>query len=290
MNRKLVSLIAVFLLAACQRAPETKPADPKDLAVATPKEEQDLEKALSRAAFGDAALPKGREVLGVKDLGNGKAALVISAIPPDSDAEPGMRDMALQATISAYLLEKVDGKWTVANRHESITQMGAHGYAGRLTWVTLGPNRPGFAIVDKSDNRGQSVSRLALFDLAAKDMRAMPRRQILVHSDNDGDCEGERPHCWNVSGEWRLVQKPGQAFADLEIAFTGVDEQRSEEAAQKANAIANAAEAEPSYEEYIATLGPRDQRKINSTARYSLSEKGIRLVSGENPAEVSQSE
>jgi hypothetical protein len=134
------------------------------------------------------------------------------------------------------------------------------------------------------------VRRLALFDLAAKDMRAMPRRQILVHSDNDGDCEGERPHCWNVSGEWRLVQKPGQAFADLEIAFTGVDEQRSEEAAQKANAIANAAEAEPSYEEYIATLGPRDQRKINSTARYSLSEKGIRLVSGENPAEVSQSE
>lgn len=285
-----MSLLALCLLAACQRTPETKPADPKDLAVAAPKEDQDLDKALSRAVFGDAALPKGREVLGAKDLGNGKAALVVSAIPPDSDAEPGMRDMALQATISAYLLDKVDGKWTVARRHEAIAQTGAHGYAGRLTWVTLGPNRPGFAIVDESDNRGQSVSRLALFDLAAKDMRTMPRQQILVHSDNDGDCEGERPHCWNVSGEWRLVQKQGQAFADLEIAFTGVDEQRSEEARQKADAVTYGAGAEPSYDEYIAALGPRDQRKINSTARYALSEKGIRLAGGENPAEVSQSE
>lgn len=278
------------MLAACQRTPETKPSDPKDIAVAAPKEEEDLEKALTRAVFGDAALVKGREVLGFKELGNGKTALVISEIPPDSDAEPGMRDEALQATISAYLLQKVDGKWIVSRRHEAITQMGAHGYAGQLTWVMLGADRPGFAIVDESNSRGQSVSRLALFDLAANDMRMMPREQILVHSDNDGDCEGERPRCWNISGEWRLVQKQGQAFAEMEIAFTGVDEQRSDEALQKADAMANAAGAEPSYEEYIAALGPRDQRKINSTARYSLSEKGIRLVSGENPAEVSYGE
>ncbi len=239
--------------------------------------------------FGDAALVNGREVLGFKDLGNGKAALVISEIPPDSP-EPGMRDMALQATISAYLLDKVGGKWAVTRRHESIAEMGSHGDAGQLTWVTLGVNRPGFAIVDESGNRGQTVKMLALFDLTAKDMRTMAGKHILVHSDNAGDCEGERPHCWDISGEWRLVQKEGQVFADLEIAFTGVDETRPGEAVKKASEMANAAEVEPSYDEYLAALGPRDQRKVKSTARYSLSEKGIRLANGENPAEVSQSE
>ena len=261
-----------------------------ELAAAASKVEQDLEKALLRAVFGEASLAKGREVMGFKDLGNGRAALVISEIPPDSDETPGMRDMALQTTISAYLLDKADGKWTVARRHESIAEMGSHGEAGELTWVTLGENRPGFATVDESGNRGQAVKMLALFDLTAKDMRPMARKEILLHSDNDGDCEPERPHCWNVSGEWRLVQKPGQAFAELEIAFTGIDETRSEAARQKADALTDVPGAEPSYDEYVAALGPRDQRKVKATARYALNEKGIRLVSGENSAEVSHRE
>ncbi|WP_156409845.1 hypothetical protein [Duganella sp. Root198D2] len=289
MNGKLIALLAVCLLAACQRTPETRPAAQKDVAVAAPEEEQDLEKALTRAVFGNAALVNGREVLGFKDLGHGKAALVISEIPQGSP-EPGMRDMALQATISAFLLDKVDGKWTVTRRHESIADMGSNGNAGELTWVTLGAGKPGFAIVDESGNRGQSVKSLALFDLTAKDMRALAGKPILVHSDNDGDCEGERPHCWNISGEWRLVQNQGQAYADLEIAFSGVVEQRSEDAKQKADALTDAAGAEPSYDEYLAALGPRDQRKVKSTARYALSEKGIRLASGENPAETSDGE
>lgn len=259
------------------------------MAPAAPQEENDLEKALSRAIFGDAGLAQGLEVLGFKDLGNGKAALVISQIPADSP-EPGMRDMALQATISAYLLDKVDGKWKVSRRHESITEMGSNGFAGELTWLMLGAGKPGFAIVDASGNRGQSVKSLALFDLTAKDMRTLAGKPILVHSDNDGDCEGERPHCWNISGEWRLVQKTGQAFADLEIAFSGVDEQRSKEATDKAGALWEQPGAEPSYEDYLAALGPREQRKVSSTARYSLSEKGIHLVSGENLVEASYGE
>jgi len=87
MNRKLISLLVVCLLAACQRTPETRPAVQKDIAVATPQEDPDLEKALSRAVFGDANLAKGREVLGFKVLGHDRAALVISEIPPDSNAE-----------------------------------------------------------------------------------------------------------------------------------------------------------------------------------------------------------
>jgi hypothetical protein len=288
MNGKLISLLALCLLAACQRTPETEPAAPKGVAAAAPKE-QDLETALSRAVFGDAALVNGREVLGVKELENGKAALVIGEIPPDSP-EPGMRDMAQQATISAYLLDKIDGKWTVTRRHESIADMGSNGFAGELTWVTLGPGKPGFAIVDQSGNRGQSVKSLALFDLTAKDMRTLASKTILVHSDSEGDCDDERPHCWDISGEWQLVQKPGQTFADLEITFTGVDEKRPQEAQNKADEMAKNAAVEPSYEEYVAALGPRDKRQIKSTARYSLDEKGIRLAAGENPAEVSQSE
>jgi hypothetical protein len=50
---------------------------------------------LSRAVFGDANLAKGREVLGFKDLGSGRAALVISENPPDSNVEASMREMAL---------------------------------------------------------------------------------------------------------------------------------------------------------------------------------------------------
>jgi hypothetical protein len=95
MNGKLISLLALCLLAACQRTPETRLAVQKDTAVATPQEEPDLEKALSRAVFGDANLAKGREVLGFKDLGSGRAALVISENPPDSNVEASMREMAL---------------------------------------------------------------------------------------------------------------------------------------------------------------------------------------------------
>jgi len=290
MNGKLISLLALCLLAACQRTPETRPAVQKDTAVATPQEEPDLEKALSRAVFGDANLAKGREVLGFKALGHDRAALVISEIPPDSNAEASMREMALQATISAYLLDKVDGNWRLAQRHESIAETGSFGKAGELTWVTLGENRPGFAIVAESEIFRKTVKLLALFDLTAKDMRSLPSKPILVHSDNATDCEGERPYCWDISGEWKLVQKPGQAFADLEINFTGVDETRSEEAVEKADAMANAPGAAQSYDEYLAALGPRAQRKVKSAVRYSLSEKGINLVSGKNIAEVSYGE
>jgi len=277
------------MLAACQRTPEATPPTTKDAAVAAPNEEQDLEKALSRAVFGNAALINGREVLGFNKLGNGKAALVIGEIPPGSP-ELGMRDMAQQATISVYLLDKVDGKWRLAQKHESIAETGSFGKAGELTWVTLGENRPGFAIVAESEILRKTVKLLALFDLTAKDMRSLPSKPILVHSDNATDCEGERPYCWDISGEWKLVRKPGQAFADLEINFTGVDETRSEEAVEKADAMANAPGAAQSYDEYLAALGPRAQRKVKSAVRYSLSEKGINLVSGKNIAEVSYGE
>ena len=49
----------------------------------------------------------------------------------------------------------------------------------------------------------------------------------------------------------------------------------------------NAEAAAQSYDEYLAALGPRAQRKVKSAVRYSLSEKGINLVSGKNIAEVS---
>jgi hypothetical protein len=278
MHRKLLTLLAVCLLVACQRPSQTSSATAQE-------NEHNPEPSLVQAVYGKQVLAQGRSVLGAKVFANGQAALVISEIPADSETQPEMRDSALKASISVYLLEKNEGQWRLAQRHESIADVGSHGVAGELTWLTLGEGRPGFAIVDESGNRGQTVKSLALFDLGAADMRALAGKPVLIHSDNNADCEDERPQCWNVSGQWRLVHKPGQAFAALEIGFSGVLEQRPESVRDTAETSAAGAGEQSAYEDDVAALAPRERQQINATARYALSEKGIRLVSGENVAE-----
>ncbi|MGW8393826.1 hypothetical protein [Pseudoduganella sp. HUAS MS19] len=303
----MISLLALCLLAACQRTAETKPAAAELAAAAALNEEQKLELAVMRAVFGAAVRLEGRQALafaelpdvgnrnvlspmqiiplGVKILPNGQAALVTTALPPDSAEAPGERNMALPAVISAYLLDKVDGKWKIARRHDAIDGVGSHGEPGEFSWVTLGPGRHGFAIVGETGNRGLKLKMLNLFDLNAKDMRVLPANTVLIHSDNDDDCGGEGPRCWNVSGQWRLVSKEGQAFADLEIDFAGViDEQKAApEAVMEAAQDGFAAEAAQDGE--AGEIPQREKRQIKSTAQYALSEKGLRLVGGRNAAE-----
>ncbi|XLZ70281.1 hypothetical protein ABT364_27715 [Massilia sp. SR12] len=296
---KLIPLLVLGLLAACQRTPDTPPAHTAaEVAAANPDTRQQLELDVMRSVFGAAVrvasgqaqadLPevggaKPREAmtvipLGVKILENGQAALVTAAIPRDSAQAPGERPDGLAADISAYLLEKVDGGWKVVRRHESIGGVGSHGETGDLTWLDLGQGRSGFALEGESANRGQTIRTLTLFDLGAKNMALLPSHSIRIHNDNDGDCEDERPRCWNVSGRWRLVPQQGAAPAALEVAFQGVLEQRADDAQPKAKP-----EGEPA--DYADEIPPRDKRQVKATARYALLEKGLRLLSGENIAE-----
>lgn len=300
MTKKLIPLLALGLLAACQRTPDASSPPPQLPAAATLDTRQTLELDVMRAVFGNAVrlvsgqaqaladLPEQGQPkslvtmkvipLGVKILANGQAALVTAAIPRDSEEFPGERPVGLAATISAYLLDKVDGGWKVVQRHEAIADVGSHGETGDLAWFELGPGRTGFAIEGDTGNRGQMVRTLTLFDLGAKNMARLPAHSILIHNDNDGDCEDERPRCWSVNGTWRIVPQQGAAPAELEVAFQGILEQRADDAQPKAKP-----EGEPA--DYADDIAPRDKRQVKATARYALHEKGLRLLSGENMAE-----
>ncbi|WP_374584873.1 hypothetical protein [Pseudoduganella sp.] len=300
MKMKLIPLLALGLLAACQRTPDTPPAAPVATSTAGLNAAQKLELDLMRAVFGDAVRvasgqaqaladlpavgqPNARDAmkvvpLGARLLANGQAALVTAAIPRDSEDMPGERPDALAASISAYLLEKVAGRWTLTQRRESIAAVGSHGETGDLAWLDLGQGRTGFALEGESANRGQTIRTLSVFDLGASNVAPLPAHTIRIHNDNDGDCEDERPRCWHVSGRWRMLAPQGAAPAELEVTFQGVLEQRAADAQALPKPASEAAD-------YADEIPPRDKRQVKATARYALHAKGLQLLSGENIAE-----
>lgn len=137
-------------------------------------------------------------------LPSGETVLVVSG---DSADENGAAngDLADPGLLSLYLLRQQDGQWRVLRRHENIARLGSHGRIGKASWVTLGRDRMGLAIEDTVANRGERTVHLALFDPLADQVADLTGDGILIHSDNDDDCDEARERCWHNAARWHLA-------------------------------------------------------------------------------------
>jgi len=299
MKTAVAPLIALIFLSACSR--KEPPAPPAAAPVAqapvfarpTPAPAaEDRYAPLMRAVFGSQYRPdQGNALAPLPDpwaadmqtpllltgiastrLPSGVTVLAVAGEDVNDKGDPDS-SLGQPAYLSLYLLREENGQWRLLRRHENVAKLGSEGRVGKVSWVTLGPGRPGLAIESPVSNRGQTNNYLALFDPAAEKVADLAEG-ILIHSDNDGDCGDYRPKCWNHTAKWRLDSASTAApYHDLVLDID------SKLRTAKPGAI-EAAEQAGSDE--IA----RDEWTGQSTARYVFADGRYRLRDGKNPMET----
>lgn len=293
-------LIALTLLAGCSRkeasVPPAAPAAPVKQVAATPAPvagANDRYAPLMRAVFGTGYRPdQGNALVTMPDpyaagmqtpllltgiastqLPSGMTVLAVAGEDVDSNDDADS-SLGQPGYLSVYLLREENGQWRVLRRHENIAKLGSHGQVGKVSWVTLGPGRPGMAIESRVSNRGQTNGYLALFDPAAE-KAAVLTDGMLIHSDNDDDCEDYRPKCWNNTATWRLDSASSAApYHDVVLDI------KSTLRNAKPGAIAAAEQAGGDI--------ARDEWTGQSTARYVFTDGQYRLREGKNEIEPQQ--
>jgi hypothetical protein len=164
-------------------------------------------------------------------LPTGETVLAVSGDSADDNgAADG--DQASPGFLSLYLLRQQEGQWRVLRRHENVARLGSHGRIGKTSWVTLAADRMGLAVEDSMANRGETTVHLALFDPLAERVTDLTGDGILIHSDNDDDCDESRERCWHNTAQWHLAASEAPYYdLVLEIdskAITQTDGHRAE--------------------------------------------------------------
>ena len=293
MKTAAAPLIALILLSACSRKePPAAPAPAPVAQAPAPAKPapavEDRYAPLMRAVFGsqyradkgdalapmpDTDNPATRTPLRLKavastQLPTGETVLAVAGETVDANSDPDS-SQAQPGYLSIYLLRTEGGLWSVVRRHENVAQLGSQGYIGKTSWVTLAPGRPGLAVEGSQGNRGQRNDYLSLFDPAAERVVDLADG-ILIHSDNDDDCEDYRPKCWNNTAKWHLDSASAAAqYHDLVLDIDS----------KLRNAKPGAIEAAEQ-----AGSGPiaRDEWTGQSTARYVFADGQYRLREGQN--------
>jgi hypothetical protein len=290
-------LMALILLSACSR--KEPPAPPAAAPVAqapvaakpaTAPAAEDPYAPLMRAVFGSRYRPEqGNALAPLPDpwvdgmqtpllltgiastrLPSGVTVLAVAGEDVDNNGDPDS-SLGQPAYLSLYLLREEGGQWRVLRRHENVAKLGSEGHVGKVSWVALGPGRPGLAIESRVANRGQANDQLSLFDPAAE--KVVLADGILIHSDNDDDCGDYRPKCWNNTAKWQLDSASGATpYHDLVLTIES----------KLRNAKPGAIEAaEQAGNDEIA----RDEWTGQSTARYVFADGQYRLREGRNEIE-----
>lgn len=198
-------------------------------------------------------------------LPSGETVLVANA---EFAAEDGTAQSAHAngGLLNVYLLRQESGRWNILKRHENVATLGSHGQLGTVHWVTLAKDKPGLAVLNGGTWQGYTVTNLAVFDLAAENMKELTGEQIQIHSDSDGGCDPEGDgECWSVTGKWRFEPaRAAAAYDDIVIDFSGQTSKGG--APNKGQGAA-----------------PRVEQKVSGTARYAYDGKTYKLVEGVNP-------
>ena len=286
-------LIALILLSGCSRkeppaAPAPAPVAQAPAPVKPGPAVEDRYAPLMRAVFGNRyRSDKGNALAPLPDpwaadmqtpllltgiasmrLPSGVTALAVAGEDVDDHGDPDS-SLGQPGYLSMYLLREENGQWRVLRRHENVAKLGSEGQVGKVSWVTLGPGRPGLAIESRVANRGQGNDYLALFDPAAEKVADLTGG-ILIHSDNDDDCGDYRPKCWNNTAKWRLDSAATAApYYDLVLDID------SKLRSAKPGAIEA---AEQGGGDDIA----RDEWTGQSTARYVFADGQYHLREGRN--------
>ncbi|WP_154668302.1 hypothetical protein [Pseudoduganella violaceinigra] len=199
------------------------------------------------------------EPVSMRALGADRVALVANGVL-DEIRDPKYENAG---RLSAYLLQKQDGEWTVERKFENASSSGTFGQLGNVSWLDLGAGKPGFGIESTYTPDGLEIRQISLFDLAAPRMRNMSIFMRSLASDNEKICDAAKPECWSIKGTWRFERQPQQVYDDVVVDYVGYVETRPN----------NAPESEP-----------RSRSEVNSTLRYTYRHGEYYLVSGELPS------
>lgn len=271
------------LLAACSRheppAPVKKtaapaPAAPVPTAVGPQALDDKRNPEIMRAIFGDhydtaarSALPAGDDD---SDANGMRMTLVAAAVLPDgrvgaivngAPADENGNDISVHATgsmLNVYVLRRSGQAWTVAERHENVTELGSSGQMTGARWVTLGPGKTGFIVSSGGIWQGYMISVADVFELG-DGVRSLG--SFHESGSNDGACGPETDECWDIESRIRFDAAAQQAgYHDILVDFTGKR----------------------------ASLGDdrnagRIETPVRQTARYRFGGKTYALVTGTNP-------
>ncbi|WP_028104862.1 hypothetical protein [Pseudoduganella violaceinigra] len=199
------------------------------------------------------------EPVAMHELPDGRVAVVANAQQLDEQGE-AMAYHATSGLLSAYILRKDGGKWTVEARHENIAEVGSNGVFGQVQWVSLGQGKPGFMVRHGGTWQGASVEFVSIFDLADGPMHDLAH-SLSLSSDNEGACGEETSHCWSIEGKLQFEKREGAAFDDVVLRFTGFEENRGDDAPKNQ---------------------ARQHEERNGMARYKFDGQSYVLIEGEN--------
>lgn len=198
------------------------------------------------------------EPVAMHELPDGRVALVANAQPADEHGEATSAHAA-PGLLNVYLMHREAGGWEIDSRQENIASLGSFGQFGRVDWVSLGNDKPGFTVQHGGTWQGQTISYLSVFDLTERTMHDLTQGLPLFSTD-EGICS-EKRSCTSVEGKWTFEKREGAGYDDLVLHFTGHEENRAEDAAPSA---------------------PRVRTKLRGMARYKLDGQHYVLIEGEN--------
>jgi hypothetical protein len=253
------------------------PMEPGSVPEQPPTPSKDQENALMHAIFGDAYDPAQERASGppqedgstfrmrytfqsANALPDGRTAVIVNSVSlSDDDGE--FASHGTEGTLNVYLLRQGAAGWEVLDRHEDVASMGSNGFMGGVTWLLLGPGKPGFAISSGGVWQGYAVSGTDVFELRADGVQALGTFQDA--SSNSGAC-GPGAECWDVGSSLRLADTPqGNGYRDLLVNFKGKFYTVTEDKGGKS----------------VVHL----QKTVRQTARYRFNGKEYVLAAGTNP-------
>jgi hypothetical protein len=173
--------------------------------------------------------------------------LVVTDVPSDEDGHD-LGAHASQGNLGAYWFVRRDGRWIVAARNDSVMWGGVSGDVGTPKAVDLGGGHLGVAIETGSCWQGDCADWMSVveFDAAAahilvKELRTLSSSisasdacQVVLAGgeagkpDEENDAAGDEAqvtadNCFDVSGKWRILPRPGSERGDLVVTYSGTD-------------------------------------------------------------------
>jgi len=142
--------------------------------------------------------------------------------------------------------------------------MGGMGQIGKVRWVSLGIDKPGFILSSHIFNRGDAFTYTKIFELG----HGIRELASLMETSNDVDgCTPERDQCRDIEGAIRFDAPPADGYADMLVDFSG-----------RIYRLSDAASDEQPVEHVV--------KEIRESARYRFDGKAYALVAGTNPIDM----
>lgn len=157
--------------------------------------------------------------LALRHLDDGRTVLVANA-SESNEAGEDLSAHASSGVLNVYLLKRDGAAWTVLGRHERVDELGSSGFIGSVSWVLVGPGRPGFIVSSGGTWQGSTLLGGSVYDLS-EGVRSLGG--FSEHFDNGGAClPGETDDCFEVDGAARFVDagQPGP-YWDIQVDYTG---------------------------------------------------------------------